>query len=204
MTKSRQAADIFNVSATQHKYDQSNISAAGRSTVLGNSTYGESTVSQTRDNQYSPSVGAAIDGLVYSILPVGAVLTTDSIGSPGGVIFREDLTFTGISDNTWVDVYGIQVAVLVSDDGTAIAAKAKIVLDDSSLFQSVVQTSNILTVTHNDRFPHPAELETINGVTITGVILDTSTDAHLCYGDWTNIHNTTLGATPVYYWLRSA
>lgn len=204
MTKARQATDNYSEDSVRHAFDQANIIAAGRGAILGNGAFGAATVDQTKENAFRPSVQAAIDGLVYSILPIGAVLTTNSASSPGGVAFREDLTFSGAATDTWVYVYGIQVAVVDADDGTAIAAKAKVVLDATGLFQAVVQNAAVLTITHKDRFPHVAENSVTNGVTVAGVVLDTSTDVHLCYGDWTAIHNETLGVTSVFHWMRTA
>lgn len=204
MTKSRTAATVTSNEAAFNYYNTDNILDAGRGGITGTATIGSPTVDQTRYGSFRPSTQAAIDNFVYMLLPIGTVLTTTSVGSPSGIAFREELTFSGTADDVFIHVYGIQVPVAVNDDGTAIAAKVKAVLDTTDLFQSVVQTSNILTITHNDRFPHPAESTLENGVSVTGNILDISDATHICYGDWILIHSEVLGSTNVYHWLRNA
>ena len=204
MTKAIIASRNITKLAVDSIFNQQHLIDTGLGTISGNSTFGAPTVNQTRNQQYLPSVQAAIDGLSYTLLPVGGILLTDSPASPAGFAFREDVTFSGTANDVWTEIYGMQVPVAIGDDGTAVAAKAKVVMDSSSIFQAVTQTNDKLTITHKDRFPHKAELNTVNGITTTGVILDSSTDEHLCYGDWSMMHNETLGTEMVYYWKRIA
>lgn len=202
MSKSLTSSQNTNRNAGYIRYDQSNLEVSGRSSLMGTVTVGSPTVDQSRNGIVHPSVQASIDQLTCALLPIGAILLTDSVASPGGTNFEEQLTFSGISDDLYITVYGIPVAVNVGDDAIAIAGKAKVVLDATGLFLGVVQAADTLTVTHRDRQRHEAENTTHGSVTITGTILAQSDDSHLGYGEWSMFHSETIGSEIVYYWKR--
>ncbi|WVX87469.1 baseplate wedge subunit [Vibrio phage EniLVp02] len=202
MSKSQTASQNTNRNADFLQYSQDNLATSGRSSLVGTVTIGSPTVDQTRKGIQYPSVQAAVDQLAYALIPVGGFLITDSASSPGGVNFEEQLTVTGVADDLYVTVYGIPVAVEVADDATAIAGKIKTALDATGLFLGVVQAGATLTVTHRDRQQHEPENTTHGTVTITGNIIDQSNDSHVGYGDWSMVHNATIGTESVYYWKR--
>lgn len=202
-TKAKTLSDNIKGDGYNISFDSTSLEV-DRPSLFGGGTVGMVTVNQLRNGENKSTTQSAAEQMGYTVLPVGTILTTISASSPAGSVFEEVLTFTGAATDIIFHIYGQPVAVAIDDDGTAVASLVKTVLDATGAFTSVTQISNTLTVTHKDRFPHTAEEVTENGITVTSVITNTSTNENLCYGEWTNIATDTISTYTVYYWLRTA
>lgn len=146
---------------------------------------------------------------------VGGIIMLDNAQSldPNGVSMTERLTITGLSNDTYIEVYGIPVAIDRYDNETATTNKIIAVLNKYvsngiafKAVQLVNGTTNQIDVTFIDTNPHENYFSELNGIMISG---STTTPALPGYGSWSIIGQSTvtmsgLGTTTIDYWRRNS
>lgn len=209
MTKAREASINTSKLARNHLYDQSKIdsnSVQNRGSVTDALTIGDATRDQFDYGVFEPSTQAAIDQLTHAMMPVGSILTTTSIVTPGGVAFIEDLTITGTSNGEYVIIYGIQVPVDIGDSNVVIAGKVTSFLAASDLFRSVTDQGNgVVRFTHRDNMRHDPYSWDGNDITVTGAVFQQSNEENTVnYGSWTLLGQEVKFTETFYYWKRES
>lgn len=203
MTKAKSSSNVVTEYAYGTIFNQDYILTTLRGAVTPNQNIGDPTTNQP--GQYRPNIQSVLEQLIYAMVPVNGVIVTISDESPGGVAFIEDLTVTGTSTGTVINVYGIPVEIAIGDTNLQVVDKIINTLNGNNMFVSVVnQGSGVIRFTHADQMPHANVNILENGISILGTTVQSSGDSKYCYGVWEQFHSEVKGTETLYYWKRTA
>lgn len=218
MSKNITLAENFSRDAVHHAF----APKVGDITVGNTQPYGSATISSLALGVKYPNVQSAVDDLaaLYTA-SIGAVHISEDGSNPAGSSQVDEFKFTGrIVDPTKLagaplnfSFYGFNVVVAVGDTGEEVAAKVKLILDQATTSNFIINNVNFggtldtLQIKYNDNQQHVLPQLLQLGV---GIKQTTISPAKFGYGVWTRIGTQTLtldGATaPVtlYYFKREA
>lgn len=211
-TKTREASKAYSREAGLHSISQANLPVAQ---ISGTQKVGSATVDQLGLGVSFPNVQSAIDDLtnLYQIPINGIVIYADSAKKPEGVSMVEQLTVSGETTGTTIEVYGIKIKVGLKENQDAVTTKIITELnkykDKKIAFKRVEKTagSNFkIDVEFLDTNPHEPYEFRGNGITFLGSV---TTPAVPGYGTWTKIGEQDVtfsgqAATKLYYHKRVA
>jgi hypothetical protein len=201
MSINRSAASVTTKNAVNIAFDQTLSPQVGAATAA-----------QIAVGVLTPNVQAALDQIWHGAMTQpGQVIVTLSSRNPNLAPTSSSsqvsvITVTGTPTTGNLSIMGYTVAILSTDTTTQIATKIRAVLVAvTSVFASVVASTNTVTVTFVDTTAHMVDNNVQLGLTIaTTTTTFGGTPGYLGYGWWELLGSETKYTRTFYSWLRIA